>query len=130
MKTSKFISFVISFALVAFFGGCQKEPGPGGQSHIHGHVEYHEAGEEHGEHVEDGLVSIWYGVTSVGDPSSGFDNQAMTNSEGEFEFEHLTKGDYYLYAKWTDSTITTRTGSTAVTIKEKAEEVDVHIEVE
>ena len=119
-----FISLLIAIALIVSFTGCQKEPGPGGRSHIYGHVEHSD------DHVVGAFVYIWYGVTNVTDHHSGYDDQTTTNAEGEFEFEELTKGDYYLHATWTESSGEEKDGDVSVTIKKKAEKVKVHIEVD
>lgn len=108
-----------------FTAGCKKDPGLGGKAHIEGHVEHHESP------VTDAVVSIWYGADSK--PESQADDQRSVNDEGEFEFENLTKGDYYLYAYGTvtDSTgVENLEGGVSVTIDKKSGdfEADIHLE--
>ena len=124
MKTLKNILTTITVLSLMSFVGCQKEPGPGGKGHIHGHVEYN------GDHVHDAFVSIWYDETDVSNHHSGFDDQTFTSDEGEFEFEHLRKGDYFLFAEWEDTADVEREGHVSVTIKKKVEEVEAHIDLQ
>ena len=131
MKAKMIIALITIPALI-FTQGCQKSPGPGGKAHIHGHVEHHD---DHGgsateEHVSGAIVYIWYGASSVSNTASGYDDNTNTNAEGEFEFEELNKGDYFLFASWTDDDAEVNTAGASVTIVKKSEEVEVHLEVE
>ena len=106
MKTKKIILGICTIIALVFTQACKKDEGPGGKAHIHGHVEYNE------DHVENAFVSIWYGASS--NSESAYDDQIVTNSEGEFEFEDLNKGDYYLYSTWIDTADVKRKGATSV----------------
>jgi len=123
MKTSKLTRGLILFSMLAFTA-CKKEPGPGGKAHIHGHVEY-EATEET---IVNATVSIWYDATSK--PLANADDATTANGEGEFEFENLNKGDYYLYAIGSDTSGTLREGGVAASIDKKSGEFDADIHVE
>ena len=105
-----------------FTNACTK-PGTGGKAHIHGHVEI----EATKTVAVDAEVEIWYDATSASGTS---DNKVHTDIDGKFEFEGLTKGDYYLSASFTDTSGTALTGGAAVTIDKKTGEfeVDLHLE--
>ncbi len=133
MKKLKLITLML--AIGAFIGiqGCSEEPGIGGKAHIHGTVvEHHE--EAGGTHTEEGVanatVHIWYGqADSTGDP----DDQVTTDVSGGFEFENLTKGDYFLHAEFEDDhegIIEHKEGTAHVVIETKSQEVEVELEVE
>ncbi len=100
-----------------------KKPGTGGNTHIHGHAHY----DANDEKISGAVVSIWYDASSK---SGDADDATTTDAEGEFEFENLTKGDYYLFASGADSSGTTREGGLAVTINKKSGEVVADIDVE
>jgi hypothetical protein len=120
MINTRIILGFLTIATIAFTYGCKKEEGPGGNSHINGHVEI----EALDIHVPDAVVEIWYGATS----ESGASNDiSTTNSEGEFEFEELLKGDYYLSCSFIDSSGTTLTGGQAVIIDKKSDEFEADI---
>jgi len=72
-------------------------------------------------------VYIWYGATSASGTASA---STTTDATGEYEFEKLTKGDYYLSCAYTDTSGAVLTGGVAVTIAKKTEEVEQHIHVE
>ena len=124
MKTLSSITISMILLFFVFSTGCTKEPGPGGRAHVHGNVEYNEV------HLANAFVYIWYDATSVSDHHSGWDDQAITNGHGEFEFEDLTKGDYYLYAEGDDLNGIEREGSTVVSVTKKSGEFETHIELE
>ena len=124
MKTLNVFAAIGTLSLVLMLTACQKDEDVGGKAHLHGHLEYNE------QHVEGGHVHIWYGETSVADPDVGYDAEVVTNSEGEWEFENLYKGDYYLWGEFKDSFGESHEGGVAVKIEKKSEEVEVHIELE
>ncbi len=106
-----------------FAWGCEKEPGTGGSAEIHGHVHY----EANDEVIPNATVQLWYGETSIsGDP----DDSQTANDDGEFDFDDLLKGDYYLYATGLDATGAVREGGLAVNIDQKSGAVDADIDVE
>lgn len=116
-------TFFLTLILSLTFTACHKE-GTGGKAMLHGAVLYN------GVAIPNATVSIWYGKTSVADPANGYDDQEKTDAKGKFEFHDLWKGDYYLYAQGTDTTVgATRVGGIAAIIKSKSEIVYVNIAV-
>lgn len=127
-------------ALLALSPGCKKDPGKGGKAHIHGHVE-HEAS---GTKAAGVTVSIWYGKSSAdGDAddnttTEGMVCMSMGATDGDYEFENLQKGDYYVQCmiaadtclEGTDSIPVMLMGGKAVTIDEKTGEFDGDIHIE
>ena len=103
--------------------GCAKDPGPGGNAHIHGHVEIEATDTE----VADAVVQIWYDATSE---SGTADDATTTDGGGKFEFENLYKGDYYVSSLGLDSLGVVLTGGTVVTIDKKSGEFDADIHLE
>lgn len=114
---------MMAVAGLLFTNACNKEAGTGGKAHLHGHVEIEATEEE----ISDAVVNIWYGASSA---SGTADANTTTDATGEYEFENLNKGDYYLSSSYTDSSGTVLTGGAAATIKKKSEEVEVHIHLE
>ena len=123
MKNVKLVTCLTAIALFGLTAGCKKEAGTGGKAHLHGHVEIEATAEE----IPDAVVNIWYGATSASGTANA---NTTTNATGEFEFEGLNKGDYYLSSSYTDTSGTVLTGGAAATIKKKSEEVEVHIHLE
>lgn len=124
MKTTKLILGLFVFAALFSAQGCTKEEGLGGKAHIHGNVEHDE------DHISGVPVSIWYGESDVSLTGSGYDNRVFTDHEGEFEFEELRKGDYFIYASWTDSDGDVKSGHASVTIERRSDEVEAHLDLE
>lgn len=125
MKTLKITLAIITAGLMFSFTGCQKEAGTGGKAHIHGHTEHH------GDHIEGVLVKIWYGKKSVANTSEDADNNTQTNHDGEFEFENLTRGNYFLHASYTSPGDGEKyEAGKSVKIEEKSQEVSVELELE
>lgn len=123
MKNTKLFAGLLAAGAMTFMFACKKDPGPGGKAHIHGHVEI----EATGAMVPSAMVEIWYDATSK--PSDAADANTTTDAMGEFEFENMNKGDYFLHCMYTD-TSGTLMGGVAVTIDKKKEEVDAHIHLE
>ncbi len=129
------LKFIIPFLAIGVFiaiQSCSEEPGIGGKGHIHGTVvEHHEDGgdDDHGV-IPNVIVHIWYGqADSNGNP----DDQTTTDVSGGFEFEDLTKGDYFLHTEFEDDhdgTLVNKEGTAHVVIETKSQEVEVEIAVE
>ena len=81
MRTLNVFTAIFALGLVLMMPACQKDEGVGGKAHLHGHLEYND------QHVQGGHVHIWYGETSVPDPDVGYDDEVVTNAEGEWEFD-------------------------------------------
>lgn len=121
MKTQ----IILGLMVVGAMGltSCSKDEGTGGKAHIHGAVEI-EATEAA---VVNTPIYIWYGASSAAGTADASTN---TDTEGGFEFENLTKGDYYLSCTYVDTSGVTLTGGAAVTISKKKGEVEQHIHLE
>ena len=123
MKTPA--SILLGFILVSVVGACTK-PGTGGKAKIAGHVKHHEV------HIPSAEVYIKYDATEFpGINLSVYDNQTTAGStDGYYEFVEMNKGDYYLYARGYDGSISeVVTGGTPVEIKGKKEEVKIDVQV-
>jgi len=104
---------------------CKKE-GIGGKATITGYVKHHEV------YIPSSTVYIKYGATELpGILSADYDDQTIASSvDGHYEFTELNKGDYYLYSTGYDSTIYSDvSGGTPITIKKKAETIEINIPV-
>jgi hypothetical protein len=80
--------------LAGLISSCAKDPGMGGNGTIKGKVTYADGP------AAGATVSIKYGTTQK---SETFDFVTVTDSEGNYKFEGLTKGDYFLMAQFTNS---------------------------
>ncbi len=132
MKKLKLITIMLAIAAFIGIQACSEEPGIGGNAHIHGTVvEHHEdgGGDDHSG-IAGALVHIWYGqADATGDPN----DQITTDVSGGFEFENLTKGDYFLHAEFEDDhegALELKEGTAHVVIETKSQEVEVELEVE
>lgn len=110
---------MIIFLLV----GCNKEPGKGGRSKIEGTVVHHSTP------IPNAEVYISYGVTEFpGSDVTVYDDQTSSNASGDYSFEELHKGNYFLYARGYDDGINDSVfGGIPVEIIKKTLEVDVPI---
>lgn len=123
MKTPA--SILLGFILVSVVGACTK-PGTGGKAKIAGHVKHHEV------HIPSAEVYIKYDATEFpGINLSVYDNQTTAGStDGYYEFVEMNKGNYYLYAKGYDISISEEvSGGTPVEIKSKKQEVEMNVPV-
>ena len=110
----KNLLFTIAAAIL-LLSSCQKEPGLGGNSAIHGLVELKNYNQnftilKEQKPLIDDYVYIVYGN------NAGTSDRVKTSYDGSFSFTHLTKGKYTVYAFSKDTTLNT-TGEIAV-IKE------------
>ena len=131
MKKIRLLLMMIGAGLFTL-QACVEDPGPNGEAHIHGTVVEHSddpGADDHGGLVG-ATVSIWYGQTTEdGDP----DDMTTTNASGTFDFENMSKGDYFLRAEYVDDHDGVEVhleGHATVTIEKKSQEVEVEIEVE
>ncbi len=122
MKKGILLTFVI--ATLFAFSSCTEE-GLGGKSSITGHVKHHD------EHIPNALVYIKYGATELpGTDPSAYDDQTMASAgDGQYEFEGLQEGSYYLFSVGYDSLIFENVkGGISVELK-KGEAFDINIPV-
>ena len=86
----------------------------------------------HEVHIPSAEVYIKYDATEFpGINLSVYDNQTTASDDGgHFEFEGMEKGNYYLYAKGYDISISEEvSGGTPVEIKSKKQEVEMNVPV-
>ena len=93
MKNLKSILFVALAAIAITCTSCSKDEGFEGKARIEGKVAY-TAGTAFGA-----IVSIDFGGTAE---TSDFDYSTVTDGSGNYSFEGLQKGDYFVDATFTD----------------------------
>lgn len=110
IKNSIYFSFLVVISLFAV--SCKKE-GTGGKSSISGVVEHH------GAAIPNSVVYIKYGATDFpGTAVSAYDAQVTADASGNYKFDGLRKGDYYLYGIGYDNSIVAPvTGGVGVKIR-------------
>ena len=92
MKTNHTI---LAFLVLITFGmaSCTKEPGFEGKAVIKGKVSYVLGT------ADKAVVSIKFDASA---PTTEYDYRTVTDSSGNYRFEALSKGDYYLNAEYMD----------------------------
>jgi hypothetical protein len=131
MRKVNFFLMMICASLFAL-QACEEELGVNGEAHIHGNVvEHHDdPGADDHTGLSGATVFIWYGQTTEG---GDLDDMTTTNASGTFDFDNMSKGDYFQRAEYVDDHDGVEThleGHAQVTIEKKSEEVEVTIEVE
>ncbi|MBL7890078.1 MAG: carboxypeptidase regulatory-like domain-containing protein [Bacteroidia bacterium] len=96
----KVIKYILLFAVISFSTVSCKKEGPGGKSSISGVVEHH------GAAIPNSVVYIKYGATDFpGAAVSAYDAQVTADASGNYKFDGLRKGDYYLYGVGYDNAV-------------------------
>lgn len=93
---------------------------------ITGHVQHHE------QPIPSAMVYIKYGVTEFPgvDPSAYDDSTIANPSNGQYLFENLSRGSYYIYAKGFDRTvIDSVAGGVSIEISKHDEIVEINVPV-
>lgn len=87
--------------LLGALSSFQKKEALHGHSIITGHVKHHE------QPIPLAKVYIKYGVTEFPgvDPSAYDDSTIASSTNGQYLFENLSRGSYYIYAKGFDSAV-------------------------
>ena len=94
-----FFLILVMVGTTLVFTGCVEE-GPGGTARIDGVTQHHDLD------IPNTTVYIQYGsLLSPGTDPSLYDDSTSSNSNAEFSFTGLQKGDYYLYGIGYDSAI-------------------------
>lgn len=113
---------------IVLLSSCKKEPGIGGDAKIKGHVTIRDYNSIFTVLLNEYPAEDVYVYIVFGD-NDGFDKRVKTDYEGNFQFEHLYKGDYELYVYSKDSTLTDPNEQvpviTYVNIEERKEVVDL-----
>ena len=94
MKARFFLSLIAVTAFAMLFDACSKDPGFKGNKKISGSVTHD------GTALPGAIVYITFDATSATDK---YDYSTLTDASGNYSFEGLAKGDYYLDAEYTDS---------------------------
>lgn len=122
MKTKTQFLVVFSILIIGVASSCEKENLA--MAEIHGEVEFDDIP------YQGATVNLHTGTTAS-DPFAGFDNQAITGEEGKFDFDNLSKGEYYIFAFLLDGHDTlSRDKIIIVTTDKGTYEADIHIESE
>ena len=122
MRTLRSIIFVAFAALAITLTSCSKDEGFEGNATINGKVTY-TAGTASGA-----IVSIKFGAS---ESSTAFDYSTVTDASGNYSFEGLTKGDYFVDATFTDDLNNTfETGGSHVEIGGNKSDVTVDLVLE
>lgn len=99
MNKQIFKNTILISLLLLVFVSCKKE-GTGGKSSISGIVEHH------GAAIPNSVVYIKYGATDFpGTAVSAYDAQVTADASGNYKFDGLRKGDYYLYGVGYDNAV-------------------------
>ncbi len=94
MKTIKLISIALLAIMAISFTSCNKDAGFVGKGEIKGLVSYP------GGVAAGAIVSVKFGAKEA---STDFDYSTVADASGNYKFEALNKGDYYVDATYTDS---------------------------
>ena len=124
MKTTQLSLIALSIIMFIVFTACKKE-GIGGKAKITGKVLHHETP------IPNAIVYIKYGAKeSAGIDGANYDESVNADTNANFEFANLQKGDYYLYATGYDNTISANVrGGNPVEIKKKTENKTNNVQV-
>jgi hypothetical protein len=122
LKTSKILSAILLTALVVAFTSCSKDEGFEGKAMIKGVATYP------GGNAAGAIVTISFGATEA---TTDADYSTVTDASGNYSFESLTKGDYFVGASYTDDMgYSFQSGGSHVEIGEKKGEVTVDLVLE
>jgi len=69
---------------------CKQEAGTGGKARIRGQVQHHEAA------IPFASVYIHYGSNDI--PTAGYQDSTRADAQGNYTFQNLQKGKYYIYS--------------------------------
>ena len=113
MKTIKLIALGILAVLSITISSCNKDAGFNGNSTISGNVT-----NSAGTAVSGAVVSIAFGATAA---TTTFNYSTVTDASGNYSFNDLNKGSYYVSATYTDyidqgQNIVMRTGGAVVNL--------------
>ncbi len=114
--------------LVLLFPACKKEAGIGGKKTITGTVTYKNGAAGAFETANAATVHIEYGTTTY---NSAYDQSVAADSDGNYHFDGLRKGDYFISAEFTDiHGFKYATGGYSVTVKNNKDKLTVNIELQ
>jgi hypothetical protein len=93
-KIQSIIILMVPIMLLILHTGCQKDPGFEGKAKIHGVVNYS------GGVAAASIVTIKFDATAA---TEAYDYSTVTDASGNYSFNRLSKGDYYVDASYTDN---------------------------
>ena len=113
MKTIKLIAIGILAVLAITISSCSKDAGFDGNSTIKGNVT-----NAAGTHLVGAVVSINFGATA---PTTTFNYSTVSDASGNYSFNDLQKGSYYVSGTYTDyvdqgQNIVLRTGGAVINL--------------
>lgn len=109
--------FILLATLLLLVSSCKKE-GTGGKSSVSGNVKHHQ------ELIPNAIVYIKYGAVEFpGGDVSVYDDKVTCDTNANFEFKDLQKGDYYLYGVGLDNSLIV-TGGIGITLKRNKSSVN------
>jgi hypothetical protein len=120
------ISFILSLLFMGF-SACKQEAGSGGMARIRGQVLHHE------DPIPFASVYIHYGSNDIPTAGlTGYEDSTRADAQGNYTFNNLKKGKYYLYsigydANW--SPPSTVFGGMPAQIYQRKEDVILNIPV-
>jgi hypothetical protein len=92
MKTIKSISIIILAVIAVAVSSCSKDAGFNGNSTIKGNVT-----NDSGAVVKGAIVSLAFGASA---PTTSYNYSTLTDVNGNYSFNDLTKGNYYVNASY------------------------------
>lgn len=95
MKTIKFISIVVLAAVAVTISSCSKNAGFDGGATIKGKITLLSTGAP----APGAVVSIAFGATAA---TTSFNYSTVTDTAGNYAFDALNKGNYFVNASYTD----------------------------
>lgn len=122
-------NIIITFCLLTFvFLGCKKEAGIGGKKTITGSVTYKNGTSTVFEKANNAMVHIAYGTKTS---TTTYNQTVIVDEKGEYHFDGLRKGDYFITAEFTDEHgFKYTTGGYGVTVNNKKENLNVDIKLQ
>ena len=120
MKPKSQLLAILALLLISFAVSCEKENLA--LAEIHGEVEFDDA-------LYKGAIVNLYSGTFAANPFIGYSKHAITDDSGKFDFDDLSKGEYYLFAFLIDGHDTlSRDKIIIITTDKGTYEADIHIE--
>lgn len=124
MKKLHIFLFLPLLGLMLSLNSCTRE-GFGGDARIAGGVAHH------GLRIPEAVVYIKFNAKELpGTLATDFDGSVVADAQGNFAFENLKKGDYYLFSVGYDSSISAVVrGGLSVRIEEKDQSLATNLAV-
>lgn len=122
MKPKSQLLAILGLLLISFTASCDKDNENLALAEIHGEVEFDDAP------YRGAKVNLFTG-TFVANPFINYTKQAITDDNGKFDFDDLSKGEYFLIAFLVDGHDTLSSEKIIIITTDKGTyEADIHIE--